>query len=61
MMINYIGTYTYYHRGMYVDDILKRLKLAYIDHELWEKFKKLAMRRGAEVSKLLEELIQGNY
>ncbi len=30
----------------------------YIDRELWEKFKKLAMKRGVKVSKLLEELIR---
>ena len=30
----------------------------YIDKELWEKFKKYALRRGKEVSKLLEEIIE---
>ncbi|MGC9091619.1 MAG: ribbon-helix-helix protein, CopG family, partial [Fervidicoccaceae archaeon] len=30
----------------------------YVDKELWEKFKTYAMRRGREVSELLEEAIR---
>ncbi|WFO74886.1 hypothetical protein J4526_07390 [Desulfurococcaceae archaeon MEX13E-LK6-19] len=32
----------------------------YIDKDLWEKFKKYALRRGIEVSSLLEDLIRNN-
>ena len=30
----------------------------YVDKELWEKFKKYAMKRGVEVSNLLEDVIR---
>ncbi|PUA31938.1 MAG: hypothetical protein B7O98_08100 [Zestosphaera tikiterensis] len=30
----------------------------YVDRELWERFKKYALRRGVEVSKLLEDMVR---
>ncbi|PUA31634.1 MAG: hypothetical protein B7O98_09045 [Zestosphaera tikiterensis] len=30
----------------------------YVDRELWERFKKYALRKGVEVSKLLEEMVR---
>ncbi len=30
----------------------------YVDKDLWEKFKKHALRKGVEVSSLLEDLIE---
>jgi len=30
----------------------------YVDRELWERFKKYALRKGVEVSKLLEDMVR---
>jgi len=30
----------------------------YVDRELWERFKEYALRRGVEVSKLLEDMVR---